>query len=285
MLKKTVLFYGHLFCLTTAFFLSALLPAQNLYDYQHGRLFANYLLQSHQYELAAEEYERLIFLQPANDTLRGGLLRALRLGARPETGFLRWNDWQNAGGKPDRLLQSEYAKLLVAGKQYGALHTLAATPGLLDESLSRRLDLYALMLEQSWPIAQQRLAGWPADTRLARRSDFEQLVKKGLRQRHKSPAVAGALSVFVPGLGKAYSGQWKDGLIGLAFVGMNAWQAYRRFDQEGADTFWGYIHGGFALGFYLGNVYGSHKAARLHNERQRHKLFHETELLVLPALD
>ncbi len=61
-------------------FLANALSAQDIYDYTHSRAYARYLLQSQQYTLAAEEYERLIFLRPDNDTLRADLLRAYRKG-------------------------------------------------------------------------------------------------------------------------------------------------------------------------------------------------------------
>lgn len=283
MLKNFRLYSRLVYAVPLLLFLTRSLPAQDIYDYPNTRLFANYLMQSRQYALASQEYERLVFMQPGNDTLRGGVLRSLRLAGKPELGLQRWNAWQLE--TPGRLLRNEYAKLLLVYGDYGQVHTLAATPDLLDENIALRLDLYAFMLRQSWPQARERLNAWPSGTRLPRRMELESLVQRGQNQHYKNPAMAAALSAVVPGLGKAYSGQWKDGLISLVFVGLNTWQGIRRFDKEGADTFWGYVHGGFALGYYISGIYGSHKAARLQNQRQRHKLLHETELLVLPALD
>ena len=78
---------------------------------------------------------------------------------------------------------------------------------------------------------------------------------------------------------------WNWLRISLEKIRVNTWQAYRRFDKEGADTFWGWIHGGFALGFYTGNLYGSHKAARRQNQKKFNRLQHDTEALVFPVLD
>ena len=82
-----------------------------------------------------------------------------------------------------------------------------------------------------------------------------------------------------------YAGEWKDGVISLLLVGVNAWSAYRRFDREGLDTFWGWVQGGFAIGFYAGSIYGSHKAARRHNQQQFNRLKHDSEAIVFPVLD
>jgi hypothetical protein len=141
------------------------------------------------------------------------------------------------------------------------------------------------MLEQKWKQAKVSLVQISPSEKLSRRTDLEKLIQKGQQQKLKKPWLATALSVPVPGLGKVYSGEWKDGIISLLFVGVNAWQAVRRFDKEGTDTFWGWIHGGFALGFYSGNIYGAHKAARRYNQKKIKQLQHETEALVFPVLD
>jgi hypothetical protein len=261
------------------------LPAQDLYDYAHSRAFARYLLQSQQYNLAAEEYERLIFVQPANDTLRAELLRAYRRGKMPARGLQHWARWQADSLPTARFLRVEYTKLLLTGGHAAEARTLAALPEWLDSTQARRTRLYADILEQKWPDARQILAAVPPGEKIPRRADLEKLVARGERAKKKNPWVATALSVPLPGLGKAYAGQWKDGLVSLIFVGLNTWQAYRRFDREGLDTFWGWVHGGFALGFYTGNLYGSHKAARRHNQLKNKRLRQESEALLFPILD
>lgn len=261
------------------------LDAQDIYDYAHSRAYARYLLRSQQYGLAAEEYERLIFLRPDNDTLRADLLRAYRKGNTPQRGLEQWAKWQLTAQTKSRLLYTEYSKLLLMGGYPAQARSLAANTEFLDSAQVRYTVLYANMLEQKWPDARQSLEAVPATEKIPRRADVEHLIKRGERAKKKNPWVATALSVPVPGLGKVYAGQWKDGIIGLLFVGVNAWQAYRRFDQEGTDTFWGWIHGGFALGFYTGNLYGSHKAARRHNQKKFKRLQHDTEALLFPVLD
>lgn len=262
------------------------LSAQDIYDFAHSRAYARYLLQSQQYTLAAEEYERLIFLAPDNDTLRADLLRVYRKGDTPLRGLEHWAQWQLGGVPKTKLLYTEYTKLLLRGGYPDKARTLAAESFAFNDSAQlRRTLLYANLLEQKWTDAQQSLQAIPASEKLPRRNDLEKLIQRGAQTKKKNPWVATALSVPVPGLGKVYAGEWKDGLISLLFVGLNTWQAYRRFDQEGLDTFWGWIHGGFALGFYAGNIYGSHKAARRHNKLKFNRLQHDAEAIVFPVLD
>jgi hypothetical protein len=235
--------------------LSGHLKAQDLYDYAHSRAYARYLAQSKQYKLAAEEYERLIFLRPENDSLRADLLRIYRLGDTPKEGLDKWTKWQQIRPIKSPLIYTEYSKLLLRGGFPGEARTLVVTSGMFDSAQVRRTVLYAHMLEQKWPDARRSLEVIPVTEKISRRTDLEKLIQRGEKAKMKSPWIATALSVPVPGLGKVYAGEWKDGLISILFIGMNTWQAYRRFDKEGIDTFWGWVHGGFALGFYTGNIF------------------------------
>ncbi|MFN0213640.1 MAG: tetratricopeptide repeat protein [Saprospiraceae bacterium] len=261
------------------------LASQDIYDYAHSHAYARYLLQSQQYTLAAEEYERLIFLRPDNDTLRADLLRVYRRGDTPQRGLDQWAKWQLSPRPKNRLLYHEYSKLLLRGGYPDKARTLLAESELFDSAEIRRTELYAYMLEQKWQNARNSYNAISINEKIPRRADINHLIKRGERAKMKKPWVATALSVPVPGLGKAYAGEWKDGIISLLFVGVNTWQAYRRFEREGVDTFWGWIHGGFALGFYTGNIYGAHKAARRHNLKKTKRLQHDTEALLFPVLD
>lgn len=269
------------------FCLSASLDAQNLYDYAHSRAYARHLLQTRQYGLAAEEYERLVFMQPQNDTLRVELLRAYRRGKNPQQGLACWEKWQREPipARRTHLLESERVKLLLCAGQPAEARAVATTLVATDSAEWRRTRLFSFVLEQNWRDARASLQDFPSTEKIPQRSETENLIRRGERAKTKKPWAAAALSIPLPGLGKAYAGQWKDGAMSLLFVGLNGWLAQRRFQKEGADTFWGWVHGGFALGFYIGNIYGAHKAARQHNRQTRSRLQHDAEALLFPLLD
>jgi hypothetical protein len=273
------LFLGLFFVVNQSF-------TQDLYDLGHSRSYAAHLMRSRQYTLAGEEYERLVFLQPTNDTFRVQLLKAYRLGGQTDRGLQTWTTWTppTLALTPSRI-NTEYANLLLFSSRSADALAFAARPGALDSTTARRTQLYAQLLQQDWRAAQHSLEAWPGQQPLPYRPLLASLVESGQNQRYKSPALAAGLSTLVPGLGKVYTRNWKDGLISLVFVGLNGWQSYRRFHREGVDSAWGWVHGGFATGFYLGNIYGSHKAARVFNQRQRDHLQHETERLLFPTLD
>jgi len=85
----------------------------------------------------------------------------------------------------------------------------------------------------------------------------------------KSPALALAFSSIVPGSGKFYTGDWKDGLIALSFVSLSAWQSYRGFKKNGVESLYGWLYGVASVSFYIGNLYGSVKSANMYNMRRQ----------------
>lgn len=73
----------------------------------------------------------------------------------------------------------------------------------------------------------------------------------------KSPLLAAALSMVVPGLGRVYLDRWPDGLLSFLLVGTTAALAAQGFYQDGQGSVRGWILGGVAALLYAGNVYGS----------------------------
>ena len=259
-----------------------ILYTQDLYDFKHTQTYAKSLMRAQKFDQASLEYQRLVFMVPANDTFKIQLLRSYRLGKNTNAGVLQWQEWAMAKS-PE--INIEYAKtLVVAGKTSDAI-AFCSLPGSVPLQNGEEIKLYSHLLNQDWKTVATVLANWPESMPLPNKMAISSLLERSKSMPYKKPWVAASLSAVLPGAGKGYTGDWADGAIGLVFVGLNAWQSWRRFDREGVSSPWGWVHGGFALGFYLGNVYGSHKAARKFNQRYRHKLLHETENIVFPALD
>ncbi|MCD5383470.1 hypothetical protein LR066_01750 [candidate division WOR-3 bacterium] len=93
----------------------------------------------------------------------------------------------------------------------------------------------------------------------------------------KSPAIAGLLSSVVPGAGKIYSGRSIDGIQSFITVGAAALQAYLGFRKDGIRSIRGWISSSVGVVFYLGNIYGSVIAARIHNEEKRDALLFQID--------
>ena len=63
--------------------------SQNLYNLENSQRYAEYLSSSHQYALAAEEYERLIFFDENNITFKYKLINSYRLSGDLNAGINR----------------------------------------------------------------------------------------------------------------------------------------------------------------------------------------------------
>ena len=112
-----------------------------------------------------------------------------------------------------------------------------------------RLQMAAGALATSSMSSDPTVSAWQQqDRELLRRYDA---------LPRKSPLLAAALSMVVPGLGRVYLGRWPDGLLSFLLVGTTAALAAQGFYEEGQGSVRGWILGGVAALLYAGNVYGS----------------------------
>jgi cellobiose phosphorylase len=98
---------------------------------------------------------------------------------------------------------------------------------------------------------------------------------------YKSPALAMAFSMVIPGSGKIYSGDWKDGLFAMLMIGSMTYESYVGFHTRGTRSVLGWVFAGLSVGFYGGNIYGSYHSAQRYNARQNLNIHNESEKLVI----
>ena len=101
----------------------------------------------------------------------------------------------------------------------------------------------------------------------------------------KSPLLAAALSMVVPGLGRVYLGRWPDGLLSFLLVGTTATLAAQGFHEEGQGSVRGWILGGVAALLYAGNVYGSAVGAVVQRRDAEDALMQEVDRAYQGRLD
>ena len=115
------------------------------------------------------------------------------------------------------------------------------------------------------------------------------LYKSKFDPPYKSSALAGIMSAVVPGSGKAYVGEWSDGITGFLLTGLFAFLAYDNFKANHDARAW--IFTGIGAFFYAGNIYGSISSAQIFNARidfefqNGLKLFLENNNYFLPEYD
>ena len=113
-----------------------------------------------------------------------------------------------------------------------------------------------------WDDARRELAAAPPaaapdPTASAWREQDRELVRRYDALPRKSPVLAAALSMVVPGLGRVYIGRWPDGLMSFLLIGTTAFFAGQGFYTQGEGSVRGWILGSIAGLLYAGNVYGS----------------------------
>jgi len=244
--------------------------AQNLYDLNHSHEFATYLYKSNQYELAAIEFERLLFLKPQNDTFKISLIKSYALNKDYTIAINRLNGFAANPTELPENLSDLYAFNLLADRQFKtAIEYL---------NQNRTLTFERVMFYRSFSnLFQKKYANVLLDLDTIKPLPESLITLKAFAETgnalpHKSPFLAGAFSTIIPGSGKFCTGDWKDGIISLVMVSAIAYQAYRGFDRTGVSSVYGWIYGTIAAGFYLGNIYGSVKSAQRYNKRKAENL-------------
>lgn len=254
------------------------LRAQDLYDAAHTRRFAEYLLKAGQYEQSAAEYERLLFLSPSNDTLRLNLLTAYRRAGKYTLAFERTRAFYPDLTRVPAPIAYEYGRLFLDQQQYEkAADFWQQTPSIPapDQHI---LGATVASLRGDFGQAYKRVQGLSASEHPLV-EPYQVLFQEASELRLKSPALAGIMSGVVPGSGRFYTRDWKDALFSMMFIGTSAWQSYRGFKRTGVESVRGWVFGGFAAGFYIGNIYGSARSARLFNQKKKAYYQRTTEQL------
>lgn len=240
---------------------------QDLFDATHTKKFASYLLKSGQFEFAGEEFERLSLLYPKNDTLKWHVMQAFRLAQKPTSSLTYFKLFYPDSSKAPEFVAREAGwccLLLNQPKRYDhlILPLLASDP-----NRQKLAQLEGLAWQARWKEARKIVKEIPQD---GVPSDLNSLLNEAYRKKKKNPYLAAGLSI-IPGLGRFYTGDWKDALVSIIFISANGFTAYRGFEKQGQSSVRGWIFGSLGTGFYLGNIYGSFLSAKKKNRRINHE--------------
>jgi len=235
-------------------------------------------MRSRNYGLAAGEWERVLFLSPGDTAARLNLIRSYRLAGNPNEAWQKLINWHPQGPLGADLAVEGMQLSLQQNNFSGFENILTRATGINQGRISD-FRLGAWLMQDKW-ITRPAYPDLPYIVATARDSGLLQLYNQSLMVNRKSPGSAVALSVFIPGLGKIYSRDWKDGLMTLLFVATNVWQSYRGFAKNGIGSVTGWAFGTLAAGFYTANLFGSWKAAKDYNTHQTDLIRHEAERLL-----
>jgi hypothetical protein len=256
--------FNRIFILFFFFLLFTISYAQDLFDAKHTATFANYLQTSKQYKLASEEYERLLFFNPKNDTVLSKFFYNLRKSGDAKSVINKCQKLYSNSDSVSAVVFTEYVKSILIAEPHLALTLLEKNKNITSHE-KKMLLAYTNISSYKWNEALANISAIEQQTSPIIQS--KEILSKAVAQHHKKPILAAGLSAILPGLGKVYSGNLKDGIIALVFVGINGFQSYRYFNKKGIKSAGGWIFGSLATGFYLGNIYGSYKAAVIKNKK------------------
>lgn len=242
----------------------AVLAQENLFDARNSLRFANHLYRNGNYAFAAREYERVAFLMPDNDSVKIALMAAYRKAGQYQQAA-DWVQQQYRAAPLPQPIAWEYGKNLVLMSSGLQASKWLAQQRSLARQDSLHLALALALQHRQWKKADSLCQG-VGDSKTLQL--YRPIIQEALAIRTKNPMAATALGI-VPGMGKVYTHQWKDGLMAIILIGGLSWQSYRGFKANGVQSVRGWGFGALGAGFYASSIYGSYTAAIRWNEAQQ----------------
>jgi tetratricopeptide (TPR) repeat protein len=269
-------FWNSLLILLLFIFQLYQLKGQDLFSVSNSSAFADYLFTAGEYDLAANEYERIVFLDSTNLRAKMMLIKSYRMQGDYQKGIARVSSFFKDYSDIPESIATETGRILLHDQQYDEVNDLLHLNDNLSETDKLFLMLSGEMLKGDFKSASllfENNSGVDAGFI----TDYGRLIDLERKFNYKKPGISVVMSAILPGSGKVYSGFWKDGLISFIFITASAYQSYRGFNKNGVKSAYGWIFGSLATGFYIGNLYGSGKSANQHNSEFRHKIHHQVE--------
>ena len=268
--------YGLFSCILYLIFFSTVLPAPAVVE----SAFADALFREGDYLNAAHEYKRLLFLHP--DAPESDFIAFRVAASHQNAGQLK-----NAIRAYQRLIDTYPKSTLIARAKnnIAQCHILSGdrNQGLTSlrqflaehkkSDLAPRAHFTIGMLhidKGEWAEANRvwnNVSLTYSDTPFAEVSDrLARMVKNAETLPHRSPTVAGALSVLVPGGGQVYTGRTVDGLYAFASIAILGGASFYYADQKRYEVA---VPVGILGVFLYGNsIYQSIQTARAFNLQQ-----------------
>jgi len=231
---------------------------QESQDEKQIQKFAKYLYNLELYDLAAEEYERLVYLNKSNPNHLKYLIKSYRGASNIDK--LRSRISRIELTEPDIVNEYIYA-LMLESLNDEAVGIYKLHSDKFSQEAQNKIVFDLALAERDWDRSMDQFSSLS----LSEKMKYEPLINKIKETKYKSPTTAAVLSGIIPGSGRIYAKDNVDGIISFIFVASTAYQSYRRFKQKGSKSIAGWVYGGVSLGFYISNIYGSYQSAKFYN--------------------
>ena len=250
--------------------------------------FAKSLLEEQDYQRAADEFEKCIYLystlsadQPVIDSLRyftGYAYRKINLYDKSNAFMMKVQSGSDIINTKAALLMS--ANYFNAAKYQLSQNTIKP---INSSTLSSDLRYEINRLRIANYLVQNDLNKVNMDADKVTYSDsirFSNIVDDIKSSKHKSELLAGALSAIVPGSGKVYTDRSLDGLYSFLLIAFTGWRTYEGYNAKGFESVNFWLFGTMGTYFYLGNVYGSVVSATQYNDKLTKRTIKELNEIV-----
>lgn len=250
---------------------------ENIYNLDNSKKYANFLYQSGDYELAAQEYERIIFLDSLNIDAKLQLLRSYRFLKRYDLGIDKYKQWNIRQIN----FEEEYIKNLLLSNYLNRAESFLETTTNFESTQQLFYKVASSMLAYNIQKADSLLQDSSIQSKPL--NEYRTIIRDVHSFHKKRIGIALPMSMIVPGAGKIYVGYWKDGLMSLLLTGLTVWQTQRAFEKKGIRSVYGWVYAGLGTGFYIGNLYGTVKSVKKFNNNFKHKIIHRIEKVTFTA--
>ena len=256
--------------------------------------FAEFLADGGDFLRAAHEYERYRYLRdvdtaphhdaavfPSDDYVLGRIGDCYQCAGLPGEALHYFDGIARSGGSEDArsLARIEIAYCRVMLGEYAVAAGILAGEQRSDEYRATRLLALTEIYSGNWAGAVTLLE--PRGAAVDR--ELYNLAVRGAQMERRSPVTAALLSVVMPGAGKVYAGEGRDGLFSMVSIGLLGVLSYVGFRDDGVTSIRGWSYASLGALFYCGNVYGSAAAARRTNRRREEALLADAERFMPPC--
>jgi hypothetical protein len=248
------------------------LYAQDLLNYSNSLKYANYLFENKNYTLSAIEYERVSYLEPKDTLAKLRTIQSYRLMHDYKSAKYRLEAMfpLNVSDYPDDFA-IEYYTVLFHQNQFDAAYGFISKNNTIARPQKAEYELGALLMQYKW--AEAKMVG---DDFLSSNQESDKFCSlyntalQGLDNKYKKPGYAALFSALVPGSGKVYTRNWKDGIYAFIFISTFSLLTYKSITNNDL-VFNSVFYGTITFSFYLANIYGSYKSAGKYNHKLNKK--------------
>lgn len=253
----------------------------DMFDKNNSFRYINYLIKTEKYSEAIAELSELIpKYQIKEDSVYVKLLYLYRKNNTSKIGLTEIDKVYSNYSLFSRELAIQYAINCIKESKFDVLYKLtheAPYLTLSDKSIlvnsmlivNRKFKENFLLLDKTQDSCCSEL--------------YNKLViinKRYESKIYKKPILAAILSSCVPGAGRFYVGEKQNAFNSFAMVSAFSIFSIRGFNHYQLQSVRGWLFGGLAVGFYVGNIYGSYKSAVKYNDQQNDLLKKEIEYVL-----